>query len=90
MRKIWNKIVQWILSIPADKRLHFVAGAFVAAFFALSLGVKVAFIPAFVAALFKELFDLQTTKQWEWWDFVATCLGGLLIQVFVLLGIWWM
>lgn len=24
MRQIWNKIVAWVLSIPSDKRLHFV------------------------------------------------------------------
>ena len=31
MRQIWNKIVAWMLSIPADKRLHFVCGLIIAA-----------------------------------------------------------
>lgn len=30
-----------------------------------------------------------TSGEWDWWDFVATCLGGLLIQSFVLLNMWW-
>lgn len=35
MRQIWNKIVAWMLSIPANKRLHFVCGLIIAAFFAI-------------------------------------------------------
>ena len=42
MRKIWDKIVAWVLSIPADKRLHFVCGLIIAAFFAIALGMKFA------------------------------------------------
>ena len=89
MRKIWDKIVEWIQSIPADKKMHFVAGVIIAAFFALALGMKIAIVPAIFAGLIKEFFDKWTTEKWEWWDFAATCLGGLLIQVFILLGMWW-
>ena len=89
MRKIWDKIVEWIQSIPADKKMHFVAGFIIAAFFALALGMRVAVVPAIAAAFIKEFFDQWTTGKWEWWDFGATCLGGLLVQVFILLGAWW-
>ena len=89
MRKIWDKIVEWIQSIHADKKMHFVAGFIIAAFFALALGMKIAIVPAIFAGLIKEFFDKWTTEKWEWWDFAATCLGGLLIQVFILLGMWW-
>lgn len=90
MRKIWDKIVAWIQGIPADKKMHFVAGAFIAAFFGLALGMKVVIVPAVFAGFIKEFFDMWTTDQkFDWWDFLATCLGGLLMQIFVLLNIWW-
>lgn len=89
MRKIWDKIVAWILAIPADKKLHFVAGFIIAAFFGLALGMKAIIVPAVFAGFIKEFFDLWTTKKWEWWDFAATCFGGLLAQLFVVLNMWW-
>jgi len=89
MRKIWDKIVEWILGIPADKKLHFVAGFIIAAFFGLALGMKAVIVPAIFAGFIKEFFDLWTTNKWEWWDFAATCFGGLLAQGFVLLNMWW-
>jgi len=89
MRNIWNKIVQWILHLPADKRLHFVAGFIVAAFFGISIGWPWVIVPAFIAGLLKEVYDIVTTKIWEWGDLLATTLGGLLCQIFVGLGIWW-
>jgi hypothetical protein len=84
--------VEWILSIPADKRLHFVAGLVIATFFCIALGMKACIVPAIAAAFIKEFFDLWTSKDgegWDWWDFVATILGGLVPQAFVLLHMWW-
>jgi len=89
MRNIWNKIVQWILHLPADKRLHFVAGFIVAAFFGISLGMTWVIIPALFAGFIKEFYDLWTTDEWEWGDLLATVVGGLLCQGFVGLGLWW-
>ena len=89
MRKIWDKIVAWILGIPQDKRLHFVAGFVVATFFGLALGMKFNFWPVLFFAFGKEFFDQWTGEEWDWWDFAATCLGGLLAQSFVLLNMWW-
>lgn len=89
MRKIWDKIVAWIQSIPSDKKMHFVAGAFVSAFVCIALGFKVCIVGAVAVGLLKEAFDKWTSGEWDWWDFVATCLGGLLIQSFVLLHMWW-
>lgn len=86
MRKIWDKLVQLINKIPLNKLLHFLAGLIIASFFAIIFGMKVCLIPVIVAGFAKEFFDKLTTGTWEWWDLVATCLGGLLIQLFVLLG----
>ena len=87
MRRLWDKIVSWLHAIPEDKRMHFVCGFIIAAFFCIVFGMKLCFIPALIAGAAKELYDKVTTKVWEWKDFLATCLGGLLCQVFVLLNI---
>ena len=89
MRKIWDKIVAWVLSIPADKRLHFVCGIIIAAFFAIALGMKFCFWPVIFFTLAKEFFDQWTGGKWDWWDFVATLIGALIPQGFVLLNMWW-
>ncbi len=92
MRKIWDKIVKWILSIPSDKKLHFVAGFTIAAFFAISLGMIAVVVSALFAGFIKEFFDQWTSpagEGWDWGDLLATVLGGLLCQGFVGLGLWW-
>ncbi len=90
MRKIWDKFVAWVLSIPADKQLHFVCGLIIAAFFAIALGMKFCFWPVIFVAFGKEFFDMWTSDQkFDVWDFVATLLGALVPQLFVLLNMWW-
>ena len=88
-RKIWDAIVRFISSVPYDKLLHFIAGLIIAAFFAIALGMKFCFWPIIFVAFGKEFFDKWTTGEWDWWDFAATCFGGLVPQLFVLLNIWW-
>ena len=89
LRKCWSWLVSLIYKVPADKRLHFVAGFVIASFFAITFGMKECFVAAFFAGFIKEFFDKITTDQWDWWDFGATCIGGALPQIFVLLNIWW-
>ena len=89
IRKIWDAIVKFFSSVPYDKLLHFIAGLIIAAFFNVSLGMLVCIIPALFAGFIKEFFDLWTTDQWDWWDFVATVSGGAVIQVFAILGHVW-
>lgn len=75
-----------LLAIPVDKRFHFVAGFIIAAFFGLSLGMKVVIVPAIFAGAFKELFDAMAVNEFEWKDLAATVCGGFLAQLFVILG----
>ena len=89
MRKIWDKIVAWFLGIPVDKRLHFVAGFILSTFCAVALGFRPCIITATVAGFVKEFFDRWTGHDIDWMDFAATCIGGALVQVFVLLNMWW-
>lgn len=86
MRKIWNWIVALISKVPYEKLLYFIAGLIIAAFFFIVLKMKAAIVPAIFAGFIKKFFDQWTTQEWDWWDFVATCAGGLIIQLFVILG----
>lgn len=90
MRQLWNKFVAWVLSIPADKRLHFVCGLIIAAFSAIALGMKFCFWPVLFFAFSKEFIDIFSNGQKsDWKDFAATLLGAVVPQLFVLLNLWW-
>ena len=91
IRKIWDAIVSFITKVPYDKLLHFIVGVIFAAFFVISLkwpGWAGLLMSVALGAL-KELFDWLTTKKIEWWDGIATAIGGLVILVFWLLNLWW-
>ena len=85
LRKIWDAIVKFICSVPYDKLLHFIAGLIIAAIFALPLHMKACIVPVVFAGFIKEFFDLWTTEKQDWWDFAATCFGGLVIQILAIL-----
>ena len=87
IRKIWDAVVRFICSVPYDKLLHFIAGVLIAAFFNITLGMGFCFWPVLFIAFGKEFFDKWTTGIWEWWDFGATCIGGAVIQLFVLFSL---
>ena len=85
IRKIWDAIVRFIEKVPYDKLLHFCVGLIIAAIFALPLHMKVCIVPVLFAGFIKEFFDLWTKDKWDWWDFAATCFGGLVIQILAIL-----
>lgn len=85
MKKIYEKVLGWFRGIGIDKYWHFIAGVVIAAFFALVVGLEVCILPVIVVAFAKEGYDLTTKYCWDWWDFIATLLGGLIVQVFVYL-----
>ena len=87
LRKIWDALVRLISKVPYDKYLHFIMGLLLTAAAYIFFGWKACIIPAVVAGLLKEAFDKWTTGQWDWWDFVATVCGGLIIQLFVVLAL---
>ena len=90
LKKIWEKVVAWIDSIPADLKLHFSAGVICAAFFAIALGMKVCFWPVIFVAFFKEFIDLWVNDSgFDAADFAATLVGALVPQAFALLNLWW-
>jgi hypothetical protein len=85
IRKIWNWIVKQLYKVPFDKWLHFIAGLIIGAFFCITLGMKAAIVPVIFAGFIKEFFDMWTTDKADWYDFLATVIGGLVIQLFVII-----
>lgn len=85
MKKIYTKLVGLLYEIGADKYIHFIAGLIVASFFCIALGMQVCIVPVIVVSFAKELFDGMGLGEADWRDFVATILGGAIIQLFVLL-----
>lgn len=85
MKKLYNKIIGFVGSIPADKALHFIAGMFVCAIVAIVIPVisQFAFAVAFATGLAKEVFDHFYTGHFGDKDILATALGGLAMQVFI-------
>lgn len=86
MRKIWDWIVALISKVPYDKLLHFIAGLLAAALAAITFHFRWCIAVAIFVGIAKETFDWATTKKVEWLDLLATAIGGLIIQAFVLLG----
>ena len=87
LRKIWDWIVKQLYKVPFDKWLHFIAGVLIAAFFAITLKMDVCIVPVLFAGFIKEFFDNWTTDKCDWYDFLATVIGGIVIQLFVILSI---
>ena len=90
-KKIWDSIVSLLSKVPYDKWLNFIGGFVIATFFCIALGMKVCIVPAIAAGFIKEFFDMWTSEEgkFDWWDFAAVCIGGLVPQIFVLLNMWW-
>jgi len=84
MNAILKNILDKLGKIPADKLLHFIAGALIAAFFALVVptGRLWCIGPVVLAAIAKEIYDEVDYGGFDWADIGSTVLGGLIIQVF--------
>lgn len=82
-----KKIVNFILSIPYDKLLHFFIGfLIVAIFYCILPQVQYyAIVFAIIAGLTKDLYDYKSYGTFDWLDVLATALGGLLMQIVIYL-----
>ena len=86
MRKLWDKFFTLLYKVGQDKWFHFIAGLIVAAALVIWTGwCWSALIAAAAAGVAKEVFDVITTKVYDWKDFVATLCGGVLIWLIALL-----
>lgn len=88
IRKIWDAFVRLLSKVEYDKWLHFIFGLLIAAFCYITLHIGFwSALPTLVFAFAKEAFDKWTTGKWEWWDIVATCAGGIVIEIFAALAL---
>ncbi len=66
---------------------RFAIGLIIAALCVIVFHFNVCFVPVVFIAFACEIFNVgKTVKEWNWWDFAAMTIGGLLIQLFVILG----
>lgn len=83
-----KRLLQILGSIPSDKMLHFIAGMLGTAIVAVLVPrfAPIAMSVAVVAGFAKELRDEITYGGFDWYDLLATVLGGLVMQVFIWLA----
>lgn len=84
IKKILTAIMEWIGSISHDKLLHFIAGALIAAFFAIVFprAANWCVVFACIAGIAKEAIDQYRYKGWDSLDLAYTIAGGGIIQIF--------
>jgi ABC-type transporter Mla maintaining outer membrane lipid asymmetry permease subunit MlaE len=81
------------VTMATDKKYHVLAGLLVAAFVGLpcyleSLNLFAGLWPAIVSGIIaggvKEYCDMRTDgNKFDWKDFLATCLGAVIVTVFI-------
>jgi len=77
-----------------DKKKHFIAGLAVAIVVALPVylesinlfaGLWSALVSGIIIGVCKEWCDYIYTSKWDWKDFLATCIGVVVVAVFIVL-----
>lgn len=87
IRQIWDAFVRLLSKASYDKWLHFIFGLIIAALCCITLHWGYwSILPTIALAFAKEAMDKWTTDQWDWWDIVVGCIGGLVIELFYFLG----
>jgi hypothetical protein len=82
------KISSPIISIPLDKQTHFAIGAVIGLFGYLIFGYYSLILVAVIAAL-KEYYDYKhpTIHTCDFYDWLATVLGGVFVLSLIYLGL---
>ena len=76
-----------------DKKYHVLAGLIVAVFVGLPCyleslnlfaGLWSALTSGIIAGGIKEYCDMRTEgNKWDWWDFACTCIGAVIVALFI-------
>lgn len=83
----------WVASVPKDKLLHGLVGALIAllvmrllSLFSVTDGTVrlCALIVVFSVGLAKELYDRFAHRNFDWLDWLATIVGGLVVVILVI------
>lgn len=75
-------------TVPTDKCLHYIAGLVISLPFAFLLPYGCRFlaaVPPVFAGLVKECIDLSRGGSFDWFDALATSLGGATVVLFALI-----
>lgn len=85
IKQIYNAIASYLGRIAVDKLLHFICGMFITSFFIIVVPCTAMYAITFsaVAGVLKEWFDHYLYKGWNWYDLLATVLGGFIVQILV-------
>lgn len=80
-----KKIINTLGTIPSDKMLHFIAGLMIVAVTAIVFpcAANYAVVSAVIAGVAKEAIDEFDYGGWDWWDIVATVIGGFVMQIII-------
>ena len=83
-----KRLLKILGSIPSDKMLHFIAGMLITAIVAVIVPrfAPIAMTVAVVAGFAKEIRDEIAYGGFDWYDLLATVLGGVVMQVFIWLA----
>lgn len=83
------------MTMMTDKKYHVLAGLVIALAVALPAyleslnlfaGLWSALTSGIIAGGVKEYFDMRTEgNRWDWWDFLATCLGAVIVALFIIM-----
>lgn len=80
-----RRLLQTLGSIPSDKMLHFIAGMLITAIVAVIVPrfAPLAVTVAVVAGLAKEVYDEITYGGFDFKDWLATVIGGVVMQIII-------
>lgn len=85
MQNIWNWFVGLLDKVRKSRLYCVIIGLIVAAFFAIVCGMAFCVWPVLFVAFLKEFISVFLGKGFDVWDFAAMIIGGLFIQLFVIL-----
>ncbi len=82
---IWNWFIGLFDKVRRSRLWSVILGLVVAAFFAIVCGMAFCVWPVLFVAFLKEFISVFLDKGFDLLDFLAVIIGGLIIQLFVIL-----
>ena len=85
MKKIIEKIKEWLTNLPVDKWILFIIGLMVSSFFCIVLKMVACIVPSIALGfIISFIYDWKGEK--DWWKMGAVVAGGIIIQLFAILA----
>lgn len=81
-----KKLTEFLASFGVDKYMHVIAGLIIGVFFITIFPVKLPIIPVLLIGTLKEVYDhFKPYGKFDLWDILATVIGGLFVQLMILI-----